>query len=150
MLLYIIGFSRSGKSTLATQLAQSLSLPVFDTDAMIEQKCGQSIADIVESKGWDAFRRMEHEILLELGTEMSPLSWSGLVACGGGIVELEANRDFLAKQGLIWLHQSWELLWPRLQASPSAICRGKSEAELKALYHHRNILYKDIMDSCKT
>lgn len=150
MLLYIIGFSRSGKSTLAKLLGLGKALPVYDTDQIIEQKCGASVAEIVDTQGWDAFRTIESEILLELGTIQSPLSLSGFVACGGGIVELAANREYLARQRLLWLHQSWELLWSRLQMNPSAICFGKSESELKALYKHRNRLYKELINPCKT
>lgn len=148
MHLYLIGFSRAGKSTLARQLANSWNVPAFDTDEMIERQCGQSVADIVAAKGWDAFRELESRILLELGTLASPSAFPVAVACGGGIVELEQNRAFLKQQKLIWLNPSWELIYTRLLRHPSAISLDKSESELKELYRHRSQLYREIMYPC--
>jgi len=161
MQLYIIGFSGSGKSTLARQLASDLHIEALDTDDLIETEAGCSIAELVQTKGWDAFRELESKILLSMGTHMSPYSFSldgeangenrddTIIACGGGIVELAANRDYLKSKQVLWLNPPWQLISDRLQRCPSAICTGRSMQELNLLYHQRYPLYKEVMFSCR-
>ncbi|HQQ67498.1 MAG TPA: shikimate kinase, partial [Candidatus Cloacimonadota bacterium] len=152
MNLYIIGFSRAGKSTFAKQLAGKWKVPFTDTDTRIEQTRGHSIAEIVQDKGWDEFRRLESQVLLSTGTAMSPFSPSDnalhpsatrpqglsmIVSCGGGIVESAENRTYLRQHKLLWLNPPWDLIWQRICQQPSVITAGKSEDELKALYEKR-------------
>lgn len=150
MFLYIIGFSRAGKSTLAQSLAQSWNVPAYDTDRLIELECGQSIAEYVAAKGWDAFRTLESAILLKLGADLSPVSISSpaitaVVACGGGIVELAINREYLKLKRLVWLNPGWQIIYPRLKIQPSALSLDKSESELRQLYAQRYTLYKELI-----
>ncbi|MDD2596089.1 MAG: shikimate kinase [Spirochaetia bacterium] len=159
MNLYIIGFSRAGKSTFAKQLANTWMIPVVDTDVLIEQTSGHSIAEIVQDKGWAEFRRLESQALISTGTAMSPFSSDGalspvatrpqgiskVVSCGGGIVESADNRCFLQRHKLLWLNPPWDLIWQRICQQPSAITRGKSEEELKSLYNQRYPLYQELM-----
>ncbi|NCB00944.1 MAG: hypothetical protein EOM67_02115, partial [Spirochaetia bacterium] len=98
------------KSTFAKQLANTWMIPVVDTDVLIEQTSGHSIAEIVQDKGWAEFRRLESQALISTGTAMSPFSSSDrtippvatrpqciskVVSCGGGIVDTAGNRMFL-------------------------------------------------------
>lgn len=148
MKLYIVGFSRAGKSTLGKSLAQYLKLPFIDTDLLIEAHTKQSIAEYVAISGWDAFRTLERQILQELGEASPPLPGSKLsqiVVCGGGIVELAENRAFLKKQRVIWLNPPWELILSRLQKEPSALCRHHSNDELYDLYQKRYPLYLEVI-----
>ena len=156
MKLYIIGFSSAGKSTLARSLAASWSIPHWDTDEIFEQEHSQSIADYVQERGWQAFRKAESDILLKTQKWLSAsessfvesknvLQYQGIVACGGGIVESEINRAFLAEQRLLWLNPPWELLLSRIKQNPSAFCAGKSEEELRVDYRRRCILYRSLL-----
>lgn len=148
MKLYIVGFSRAGKSTLGKRLAHQLKLPFIDTDSQIEARTGQSIAEYVANYGWDAFRALENQILQELGDASPPLpdsKLSAVVACGGGIVELPENLALLKKQRVVWLNPSWSLICSRLQKEPSALCNGLSTDELHALYLRRYPLYLEVV-----
>jgi shikimate kinase len=154
--LYIIGFSSAGKSTLAKSLADRWSIPYWDTDEIFIKEYSENIADYVRSHGWPAFRKAESDILLKT-QKLIPTSESfhfdssaavqyrGIVACGGGIVESETNRAFLAEKRLIWLSPPWELLWSRIRQSPSAFCSGKSEQDLYQDYRRRCTLYRSLI-----
>lgn len=88
----LIGFSGTGKTTVARLLAERLSWAVVDTDEEIERAAGESIPEIFFSRGEPAFREMERRVLLEaLGRGQV------VVATGGGAVvdPVVWNRDLL-------------------------------------------------------
>ncbi|KAJ6495677.1 shikimate kinase-domain-containing protein, partial [Mycena vitilis] len=81
-----------GKTTLATLTAKALGWELLDTDTVFEHQYRTSIADFVTSRGWDAFRQIESDILHDLlRTNLT----GKVIACGGGVVELERNRALL-------------------------------------------------------
>ncbi|KAF7362151.1 Pentafunctional arom polypeptide [Mycena venus] len=81
-----------GKTTLATIAAKALGWELLDTDTVFENQYRISIADFVTSRGWDAFRQIESDILHDLlRTNLT----GKVIACGGGVVELERNRSLL-------------------------------------------------------
>lgn len=71
-------------------------------DCLIESKVGKSIASMIEKEGWDFFRKMETELLLE---SLFGQNNDKVIASGGGIVELELNRknirEFERKGGIV-------------------------------------------------
>ncbi|MCK9558314.1 MAG: shikimate kinase [Candidatus Cloacimonetes bacterium] len=150
MLLYIIGFSGAGKSTLARKLSVSWKIPAWDTDDLFCAKQGQSISDYVTKNGWLSFREKESEILrgtgeYDAGSLSSVYSYSGLIACGGGVVEMTENRDFLRSKSVLWLAPAWDVLLHRIHQSPADFCKDKSDAELWASYRYRLPLYRDCL-----
>jgi len=149
MLIYIIGFTRAGKSRLAQELSAQWQIPAFDTDDIFCQQQHTSIDRYVETYGWAAFRELESRILLGipelLGDSQHYPYPDAIVACGGGIVELVQNREFLKTQRLIWLHPPWSLLQKRNQINPSALTRGKTEEELFRIYQRRVPLFRECL-----
>ena len=65
---------------------------VIDTDAVFEYREKTSISSYIEKHGWDAFRQGESDILENV---LSVYPTEKVIACGGGVVELERNRDLL-------------------------------------------------------
>ena len=59
MNIYLIGYRCCGKTSVGKALSKLLSQPFLDTDAVVVQKSGMTISDIVAKNGWDAFRDME-------------------------------------------------------------------------------------------
>ncbi|HCM15860.1 MAG: shikimate kinase [Candidatus Cloacimonadales bacterium] len=149
MLLYIIGFSGAGKSTLVRQLSVSWHIPAWDTDQLFTEETGLSIAEYIKEYGWTSFREKESEILT--GTPMldtgspSICGYSGLIACGGGVVESVANRDFLRTRPVLWLAPIWNSLIASIHRSPSDFCKDKSDEDLWAEYRRRLPLYRDCL-----
>jgi shikimate kinase len=94
--IYLIGPMGSGKTTLGKLLAESMGFEFVDLDEWIEKEEGRSIQEIFSNDGESYFRDMETLALLTTKT------WEDtVVACGGGIVELENNCMFLKTQKVI-------------------------------------------------
>ena len=85
-----------GKSTVGRQVAGDLGFEFVDTDLMIIDRAGMPIAEIFSSEGEAAFRRLEREIIGELGAR------TGLViATGGGAIVDPKNLASLKAHALV-------------------------------------------------
>lgn len=85
----LIGFMGAGKTTTATLLSQELGLPMLDTDQLITMGTGQTPAEIFSDRGEAVFREIEQTVIKE------SLNQEGILATGGGVVEVEANQVLL-------------------------------------------------------
>ena len=94
--IILIGMPGSGKSTVGKLLARKLDRPFVDADAEIEKSAGMTIPEIFAQSGEVGFRKIETQVLAELGKQ------SGLViATGGGCVTREENYPLLHQNGTI-------------------------------------------------
>ncbi|MBQ7383353.1 MAG: shikimate kinase [Clostridia bacterium] len=95
--IVLVGMPGCGKSTVGKHIAERLGRQFVDADTEFETKYGISPAECIESRGEEEFRRMEHEVIRELGKQ------SGLViATGGGAVTREYNYAPLHQNGCIF------------------------------------------------
>src|SRR5436305_6449871 len=77
----LIGFMGAGKSVVGRALAERLGFRLYDTDAMVEESAGRTIAELWEAEGEEGFRAREHDAVLQA------CAGSGrVIACGGGTV----------------------------------------------------------------
>jgi len=79
--IVLIGFSGTGKSSIARQLAERLGWTAIDTDRAIEIAAFKTIPEIFAAEGEAAFREIEREVLLR-----SLACSSAVIATGGGAV----------------------------------------------------------------
>lgn len=95
----LIGMPGCGKSTIGKIVAQQLNKTFVDADEIIVDKAGISIPKIFETMGEPGFRKLEAQVLDELGKR------SGLViATGGGCVTHRENYPLLHQNGtLYWI-----------------------------------------------
>lgn len=94
--IILTGFMGTGKTTLGRLLAEQIGYKFIDTDALIEERIGQTIADLFQAQGEAAFRKLEAELVKELAQQ------EGLViATGGGLVLNPKNVAALNKTGKI-------------------------------------------------
>ena len=88
----LIGFMCAGKSSVGRALAERLGRSFIETDAVIEERAGMSIAEIFAEKGEAAFRELESEVVREACARKD-----AVIACGGGVplrdVNVAALRD---------------------------------------------------------
>ena len=97
----LIGLPGSGKSTIGRRLAKALGLTLIDTDAVIEQRTGRSIAEIFATDGEAAFRDIEEQVILEaLETH------DGVLSLGGGAVTTAGVRAALDRHTVVYLEIS--------------------------------------------
>lgn len=87
----------TGKTTVGKLLAEQLGYVFVDTDELIVERSGQTVAEIFHEKGEVAFRRMESELAQELGEK------EGFVVSTGGRLMLDpANAAALSRQGSVF------------------------------------------------
>lgn len=82
-----------GKTTLGLIAATSLRRSFIDADSAFQTLHGP-ISQFVTAHGWAAFRDAETVILKRL-LEEHPRGY--VIACGGGVVEREENRNLLQR-----------------------------------------------------
>lgn len=97
--IILVGMPGCGKTTIGTALAKALHREFLDADAVLEERAGRPITEIIPQDGENAFRAMESAVLLDLGKQ------SGLViATGGGCVTRPENDPSLHRNGtVVWL-----------------------------------------------
>ena len=98
----LIGMMGSGKSSVGRLLAERLGWEFIDTDAMIVDGAGKSIAGIFADEGEKAFRDLEVQAIASAaGREHC------IIATGGGAVLRPENREALWRRcRLVWLKVS--------------------------------------------
>ncbi len=106
----ITGFMGTGKTKTAQALAEILGLECIDSDRLIEQMEGMTVANIFARKGEPHFRRLEEEVCLKLAGR------SGVViATGGGTLVHRKNFDVLSAAGhLVLLEASADAVLKRV------------------------------------
>ncbi len=63
--VYLIGCRAVGKSSIGVKLARKLGYEFLDTDTLVTEKLGCSVAESVRREGWEKFRALEKEVLLQ-------------------------------------------------------------------------------------
>lgn len=120
---------------MAKRLSKALGVGYVDTDTLVEQSVGATIADIFHYEGEEYFRRAEREVINSLAKE----EYCGIVATGGGLPVWEDNMECLNSLGTtIYLQRSPEQILSRLSAygrEKRPMFRGKSDEELLQFMH---------------
>ena len=142
--VFLIGLMGAGKTTMGRQLAAALGKDFHDTDQEIENRTGVRVSVIFEIEGEGGFRVREAQVLDQL-TSLSNV----VVATGGGAVLASANREHLARRGLvIYLHGQPKDLWQRTRYDKSRPLLQNTDVleKLHTLYRERDPLYREIAD----
>ena len=92
--VFLTGFMATGKSKIGGLLAERMHRCFVDTDEMIEERAGVSIAEIFAAEGEEHFRDLEHECVVEAAARGQVV-----VALGGGAVTQQRNRDAIRAGG---------------------------------------------------
>jgi len=107
--LYLVAMPGAGKSAVGRKLAPMLGYRFIDTDEVIEQVAGKSIAELFDEEGEEAFRQRESQVLAKV------CAYTNLVvATGGGIVVRRENWSYLHHGLVVWLDVAVELIYTRL------------------------------------
>jgi shikimate kinase len=136
--VYLIGMMGAGKSTTGKLLAQQLGYQFFDTDDVITQATGLSIAQIFAEAGEAEFRKIETQVLSQLSAYTRLV-----VATGGGIVLERMNWSHMQQGLVIWLEVEPETLLDRLKEDTMRPLLQDADPQqtLKALLAQRSSLY---------
>lgn len=137
----LVGMPGGGKSTVGRLLARQLKVDFVDSDAVIEQRIGQSIRSFFDAQGEAAFRDLEEAVIGEL----LAASGEAVLATGGGAVLRPANRQRLhLNSTVVYLRSSPEELYRRLRHDTQRPLLQVQDplARLRELYHQRDPLYR--------
>ncbi len=139
----LIGYRGSGKTTIGRLLADASGVPLLDTDQLVIDAAGKSIADIFQDEGEPHFRALEEQAVAEA------VGQHAVVATGGGAVLREANRRQLATRTVVYLKADVATLAARIAADgpgrPSLTGDGPA-AEVAAVLAEREPIYESLAD----
>lgn len=134
--IVLVGMPGCGKTTVGRALANMQGKRFVDADAVLEERVGRKITDIIPQDGEEAFRQMETDTLAELGKQ------SGLViATGGGCVTRERNYPLLHQNGtILWLTRD-------LNKLPTHGRPLSQAGKLQQMYAVREPMYRRFADA---
>ncbi len=140
--LVFIGFMGAGKSRAAREVATALEVGALDSDALLEERLGHSIAREFELHGEAGFRKQEEELVAELLTAAGA---GTVIALGGGSVLSERVRGLLEPHLTVLLDVDVESSWQRAQGEDRPLARDR--AAFADLYAGRRGLYEGLADA---
>jgi len=116
MNIVLIGYRCSGKTAVGKIVASEMGRDFIDTDGLIEDDMGCSIAEIISTKGWRCFRGIEKGVIKKISQKDKLV-----IATGGGVVMDEENLENLKENGwTVWLHGEPETLKERMSKEESS------------------------------
>lgn len=147
-LIFLTGFSGSGKSTIGPLLANSLGYDFLDLDKEIERIADKSINRIFDEKGEEHFRALELSALQRIADRRDLV-----VSLGGGVLQSDNCFSLVISSGtLVYLHSSPLVLAKRLShktdrplmkgENGERLSREEIEKKIFALLEKREPRYK--------
>jgi shikimate kinase len=135
-----VGFMGAGKSTMAELTAGRLGRTWFDTDQVVVERCGRSIAELFTAGEQATFRALEKQVIAELlAGEPAVLS------LGGGALEDAETRDALFHRAFV---VNLAVDWRDVQAELPSLMRtrpllqDRTEGEIHELFLRRQATYR--------
>ena len=151
MIIGLIGYRGSGKTTAGRALAGRMGLAFVDTDDLVVRRAGKTIREIFEQAGEPAFRDLESEIVRE-----SCQLTDAVISFGGGALDRQENRDATKSAGcrLIYLRCEPGELFRRIQDDPQTVAArphltklGGSIEEIQAVLTRREPVWREIVSA---
>lgn len=144
MVITLIGYRGSGKSSVAPALAGRLGWDWADADTVLEQAAGASIREIFAAEGEAGFRQRERETLVALLARDRLI----LAAGGGAVLDPHTRRDLMQAGPVVWLRAAVETLAARIGGDPTTAARrpnlaGGGTEEIATLLRVREPLYRE-------
>lgn len=135
----LTGFMAAGKTAVGKRLARRLGFDFIDTDQLVEQSAGMSVADVFARFGEAEFRDRERRVIAELAPRKP-----SVIATGGGAFVDESNRRNLKALGVtVCLVVSLDTVLERVKRNEARpLARGENAREqLESLYESRKLAY---------
>ena len=145
-----------GKSTIAKKLSKDSGIAFIDLDEYIEKKANLSINTIFEKHGEIYFRKLEHQLFVELLHSPEEI----IIGLGGGTPCYANNHTLLIGEGVvsIYLKASIDTLYDRLSSNKSKrpLIANKSDVEMKEFiamhlfersFYYNQANYKVVVDN---
>lgn len=134
--LVLVGPMGVGKTTVGKKLARELGTTFTDTDKVIAAEHGP-IASVFERLGESGFREIESAVLARC------LEKDGVVATGGGVVTVEANRKLLLKHEVVYLSTDGKHISSRINTRNRPLLNSGDDS-WRTIYESRKPLYRQV------
>lgn len=122
MILTLIGYRATGKTTLGRLLAEQLGWDWIDADVEIERRAGKSIARIFAEDGEPAFRDTEARVIADLCRRDRLV----LAAGGGAPLRPESRQAMRGGGKVVWLTARPETILARMSGDATTAGRRPS------------------------
>ena len=148
MILTLIGYRATGKTTIARLLAERMGWDWIDADVEIERRAGKSIARIFAENGEPAFRDLEAQVIGDLCRRERLV----LAAGGGAPLRLESRHAMRAAGKVVWLTARPETILARMTADATTAGRRPNLTdkdpldEIVQLLRIREPIYRETAD----
>lgn len=138
--IVLVGVPGAGKTTVGKLLAKELDLEFFDSDQVIEARAGKSVSDIFTQDGEPTFRKIEHDVIIEL------LDLPGVVlALGGGSLGNDETRAKVKDANTVWLIAGLSQAVDRVGMNRNRpLLLGNVRGQLADLMAAREPFYKEV------
>jgi shikimate kinase len=124
----LIGLMGAGKTTVGIFLAKRLGIDFVDSDRVIEENAGLTIAEIFARDGEEFFRKVEAKTISDILARQNPV----VLATGGGAFMQEETRELIKQNSTsIWLRADLPTLVERVEHNNNRpLLNGKDKAEV--------------------
>jgi len=113
MLVYLVGYMGTGKTTIGQAIADRLGYSFIDLDTLIEEKYRLTIVSFFNKFDEEVFRKVESETLKD-----TTLLTDTVIATGGGTPCFFNNMGIINQSGIsVYLKNPVDILYARLLAS---------------------------------
>ena len=148
MAIVLIGFMGAGKSTAARELAGALGRSALDSDELLAEQLGHSVAEEFERGGEAAFREAEERLVCEL---LARAGSDEVIALGGGSVLSPRVREALAAGHVtVLLDIDADTAWERIAAANGSAPMRPLAADpdrFRALHGERRGIYEELAEA---
>ena len=135
--IVLIGMPGSGKSTVGVVLAKAMGMQFIDTDLLIQQKTGETLQTTINTKGLEAFLKVEEDVLSSIEVN------SFVIATGGSAVLSQNAMEHLKKNSiLVFLNVTLSELKNRISNITTRGIAMKKGEDIATVYETRLPLYK--------
>ena len=143
----LCGFMGCGKTTVGELAAKRLGMDYVDADRYIVEKAGMTISEMFEKYGEGYFRDQEHEAMKELSGRKNTI-----VSSGGGALTFQRNVDAVRQAAaIVYINTEYEICYERIYKDPDRpLVKANTKESLKAMYDHRDGLYRACADAVIT
>lgn len=127
MIIFLVGYMGSGKTTAGKKLAKAVNVPFLDLDHHFEERYHTTIKQYFEEFGEAEFRKMEVEVLHSLDTTKDMI-----VSTGGGTPCFYNNMEWMNNSGCtIYLQMPPKAIFNRVKNAKQKrpLLEGKSNPE---------------------
>ncbi|MGM0570386.1 shikimate kinase [Marinobacter sp.] len=139
--LVFIGMPGSGKSTVGVLVAKRLGMGFVDTDLLIQQEAGRTLQEIVDQDGYQALRKIEEQVLLNLTVE------NHVISTGGSAVYSDAAMKHLKASGtVVFLDIPLDVVIERIGDYSLRGISRRPDQSLSGLFEERFALYTRYAD----